>query len=223
MLLIIGCKSNSTEPESNKTNYMLINDGDMRQYFFEMDNSYMNWEFKGKVKRPDGVICYRGLWSLMFGDEIFVDTSYYFIRDGFFIATQITPNLDNKDNLFEEQKLMKIAPKEGDTWVQIKGDEESPVIKVVYQNQKETPIKIFTDIFSTSLHNQDLKTFYAKGFGHIGTDMGFGMETLVSYIKINGEVSGKYNQLKKTTSTKLNIELKNKLKEYRYNLIGQSN
>lgn len=222
-VLIVGCKNSSTEPEDSKKNYMIINDGDIRQYFFEMDSSYMNWEFKGKVKRPDGINCNVGLWSLMFFDEIYIDTSYYFIKDGYFIATKVKPNIDNKENLFEEQKLMKLEPKEGDSWVQINGDEESPIITVNFINEKITNLKKFVDLYKTSLHNQDLTTFYAKGYGHIGTDMGFGMETLVSYMKINGEELGKYNQLKKTSSKKVNLSLKTKLNEYRLKLIGQTN
>lgn len=191
LILLPGCSSNSTEPDDVK-NYMSLSVGDVREYLDTGFNTYQKWEIKSKIKREDGMDVFVGEWTSSLDTSKF--TSYYAISGEYFIATELTKS-GNTENPFQEQRLAKVNPKDGDRWQHTLGvpDSEKVFFDAEYIGGRNTPAKYFEDVFSFSLSNIAV-IYYAKDFGNIGStsplDTSFAIN--LNYARINDIEIGTY-------------------------------
>ncbi len=129
-ILITFCISCS-EPNGPKIQnlpFVSLTIGDERQFFLSTDSSTILYAVKDKLLRSDGLTVYSYEWH--YGIDTIPFISYYAIKDGFFIATELDTVRDSTiylpNNPFCEQRLAKLYPKDGDIWQSIAGDSTSP-------------------------------------------------------------------------------------------------
>lgn len=218
--VIISCDSNSSEPE-DINEYMSLSVGDIREYSITDLNMYQIWEIKAKTKRVDNTEVYIGQWSSNLDSVDQNDISYYFIRDGYFFSTNLVMTA-NVGNPFNEQKLAKIYPKDGDKWVHTEGgtDSNKSYFYSKYIGDYTTPAGSFKDVFGFTLDNF-LTVYYAKQFGHIGSSSATNPKVSyaqINYAKINGKDIGKFVPFSTVKLSKRNIEVS---KQVKINFLGQ--
>lgn len=172
--------------------YMSLDVGDVRQIISVQDSSTLLWTIFGKTYRKDGEMVYCMEWK---SETVSRDTLYYIIKDGYFLGTELDTtsrtDIDIRVNPFNEQRLAKLYPSNGEVFVHTPGELDS----MYWYSRKEDPIKtfcgVFDDVYSFSLFGnlesmQMLKTYYARGFGYIGTAGFYSTDIVfsVSYIKL---------------------------------------
>ena len=197
--LFVGCDKNIVEPE-NLVPYMSLNIGDIRQYYVAPDNFYIQWEVIGKTFRADSVITFIVNESYILPNGIFNATTHYFIRDGYFIKTNIDSPLTTA-NTFNEERLAKIYPTNGENFLINIG---APDTNKLFMNVKiidslETNAITFKEIAEyEQIKNNNptgFKSFYAKRYGHIGSIINTGnyeVKILLNYLKTNQYELGSY-------------------------------
>jgi len=218
IVLFSSCES-STETES-PTPYISLHVGDVRQYFFEVDSSYTKWSIIGETYRTDGQKVFIGVYGEGTMDDT-TSNSFYFIRDGYFYGTELDTTSEEdikKTNPFWEQRLAKLFPEDGDKWLHTDGDVDSIYFVAKYEGEKSTPAKDFKNVYAFTLDTL-MKTYYAEGYGHIGSSpINGNNELLLNYLKINGEEYGEYvpqDQLPKR------IALKVEIMKWEYGIFGE--
>ena len=117
----------------------------------------------------------------------------YAIKEGFFISTQIDTVRDSinflVENPFREQRLAKLFPAEGDTWIKIIGENPPSYLIANYFLHKNTPAADFQNVFGFS--DNSITVFYAKGIGHIASTLvQDSVQILATFIKVNGKIYG---------------------------------
>jgi hypothetical protein len=187
--LIYSC-SDSVEPDNTDVPYVSLNINDERQFIYLRDSSTVLYKVKEHAVRSDGFPVYLFEWRRGTDSATY---SYYAIKDGFFISTQIDTVRDSINylvqNPFREQRLAKLFPAEGDTWIKIIGENPPSYFIANYFSHKNTPAADFKDVFG--FIDNSITVFYAKGIGHIAsTLMQDSVEILATYIKVNGKIYG---------------------------------
>ncbi|MGK9478020.1 hypothetical protein ACSSV9_14535, partial [Melioribacter sp. OK-6-Me] len=118
LLILFGCE-NSNEPLVIANEYMSLNVGDIRQYCMPYSNNpeiHTVWKIAGKTHRSDGTEVFITEWYFYSYDSNSKYVSYYFIRDGFLIYTELEKTSTYQGNPYSEQRLAKISPNDGDVW-----------------------------------------------------------------------------------------------------------
>lgn len=205
IVLFISCES-TTETES-PTPYISLHVGDVRQYFSEVDSSYSKWSIIGETSRTDRQKVFIGVYGEGTMDDT-TSNSFYFIRDEYFYGTELD-TISNQSieviNPFNEQRLAKVYPEDGDKWIHTEG-EDSIYFVAKYEGDKSTPAKDFNNVYGFTL-NSFLTVYYAEGYGHIGSSLTNGdFYGFVNYFKISGKEYGAYvpqDQLPKRTALKV--------------------
>ncbi len=211
LLYLFGCDT-GTEPQKNEV-YMYLNVGDTREYFSSADSSYMVFKITGKTTRPDNQPVYIGEWNSNYQLDSVGWFGYYFIKDGYFISTELDTT-DRKEiadvNPFNEQKLAKLEPVDGDSWRTTLGTTDSVNFAYAfYVGKKTTPASTFGNVFKYRISNV-IETYYARGIGHIGAqpiDSNSG-SVFVTYVNVNGIELGKFvpiNNLPKRSPNKIEL------------------
>jgi len=197
LLSLLSCKS-STEPIVPDA-YMSLNVGDIRELLFQNDSTYMIFKIIGQTNRSDKQEVFIGEWSFSGALDSNLMKSYYFIKDGYFISTELDTT-DNGQlinvNPFFEQKLAKIYPNDGDEWVSVAGfpDSNSSHFRSIFIGEKQTPASVFNSVFGFQL-DSIITPLYAKKYGFIGSSISTSQDTnhiSVNYLKINGKELGEF-------------------------------
>lgn len=172
--------------------YVSLQTGDERQFVLTTDSSTLLYRITGTTKRSDSTLVFRSEW--VYGTDTAVNVSYYFIRDGYFIATDLDTTEQGHSavpgNPFREQKLAKLYPANGDRWKSINGDTSSIYFTASFTDSTQTFAGRFSNCVCYSA-GDILKIYYAKGVGHIASHFNQGEgKYLASYIKTGGKVIG---------------------------------
>ena len=200
VLSFCGCKKNSTEPlpVTNST-YIPMNIGDVRQLVFLADSSTILIKVVGTTKRTDGLDVF--VVEQTYGLGLFYeypDTSYFIIKDGYFMSTSLYPfdstyGYSDSTNPFGEQRLGKVNPVNGDTWIDyIKGSNTS-IVTATYYKELVTFCGTFTNVYGFNFFDSGLTVFYAENIGYIGTDfnsLSSNIQIRASYIKVANQEYG---------------------------------
>ncbi len=219
ILIHISCSSNSTGPEEID-DYMSLSVGDIREYYDADYDMYQIWEITGKTKRADSLDVFIGIYKSIY-DTSNNYPSYYAIRDGYFVSTNLEKSTNLK-NPFVEHRLAKLNPKDGDRWLQTEGvaDSEKVYFSAEYVENYETPAAIFEDVIGFTLSDIPLTVYYSKYFGHLGSSMPIpnSIKISINYAKINGREVGEFVPLvqnKRLDKGNRNIKLR------KVNILGQ--
>jgi len=210
LIFVISC-SNPVDPYEDSKEYSSLNVGDMRQFcypFSEFLTTKYLWIISGKTKRSDGLevfICD----SYNSTNPKYKYTSYYFIKDGYYYSTELEKTNNISYNPYFEQKLAKVYPKEGESWVQYSELAANDTVKYYltthFLKEFNTPARNFKDVCqltsSMIIRNEKLEDsyiYYTKYFGYIGRSNINNPPSLlvVNYMKINGKEIGSYEEMK---------------------------
>jgi hypothetical protein len=166
--------------------------GDERQFIDKADSSTVLYIVKEKIQRSDGLDVYIFEWYS--GTDTNSWKSYYAIKDGFFIATELEIVSDSNyylpTNPYREQRLAKLYPEDGEIWQSIPGDSTSSYFSAKSIGKQTTPAGTFDNSFSFTLDNL-LSVNYSKGIGHISSIVLSDSSGILStYIKVNGKIYG---------------------------------
>ena len=197
-VIIISCSS-STEPELSESD-LYFHIGDISQYYNETYDIYEQKTIIGKTERSDKQEVYMIESKSELIDTTFIDTSYVFIRNGYYYSTRLEKNVDPvyKDvSPYFEFKLYKVDLQNGDSWVAIEGVPDS--IKIVYSadyiGNYETPAGVFENVYSVHSYIKTLKDsvkiYVSKEYGGLGTKSSISNTQLVYIKKQNTELGNK--------------------------------
>lgn len=214
LFILFGCES-SNEPFDIANEYMSLNIGDFRQYCMPYSNNpeiHAVWKIIGKAYRSDGTEVFITEWYFYSYDSNNKYVSYYFIRDGFLIYTELEKTSTYQGNPYSEQRLAKIFPNDGDVWLQTLGylnpDSSMDYLTAKHLNDFSTPASKFKDVFSLvssrgTSGTEVSEIYYAKYYGHIGYSVIGDSSSLllVNYMRINGREVGKYVEMENSKST----------------------
>lgn len=183
--------SDSTSPTTVSNNaYMVLNVGDERQVIYTQDSSTILMKIIGTTKRSDGLDVFIGKQISGTSDTSLFE-SYYALTDSFYIATELKIGSSINENPFREQRLAKLYPLDGDTWLHTQGDYSTPIMRAKFIGTKTVPAGIFNDVYGFHLDNL-MTLYYARGVGYIGTKVEQDSNYFVTtYMKIGGRVYGK--------------------------------
>jgi hypothetical protein len=196
VVFLLSCSEPTEPPKSDEPNYAPLNKGDIRQIVLHLDSSTVLMRVTSPLQRHDGVEIFGMEWSDGIQQP---DTTYYMIKDGYFMSTELKPGSDTI-NPFWEQRLAKVHPVNGEIWQIIQGDQHPNYFKAVFLNELITLGATFKNVFafmmtSDSLARVDtfMTVFYAENIGYIGTTLNrnFKPEISATYIKVDGKEYGK--------------------------------
>jgi hypothetical protein len=162
IVFTFNCKKDITAVESFYT-YTPLNVGDVRLIFNTLDSSLVLFSIVGQCNINNSQIAYIGQWNY---SAEFVDTLYYFIKDGY-LATTHTKNLE-----FPSYGA-KSNPLDGDTW-QPNDFSDEYLIKARYFENFTTPLGEFNEVFGFTRINKISSlaygtVYYAKNIGYLGS------------------------------------------------------
>lgn len=210
-----GCTS-TAEPEEiiDRIPYMSLNVGDIREYYYSDGNSYITWEVVDKTIRTDNHEVFTIIESFQSAIGILYAVSYLFIWDDYLIRSELD-STDNVENPFNEERLAKLYPEDGDYFLGNKGAPDSTKIymEVTLSDSISTHAGKFYRIAqyhqTESSNSSEMTIYYAEYYGHLGANIknenGEG-DVLLNYIKLNQEEIGAFVPL----DTSLNRILINK-------------
>jgi hypothetical protein len=178
--------------------YMPLNVGDIRQMVWVEDSATVLWTITGTTLRKDGTPVYCMEWKT---GTSFIETYYYLNKGGYFLATELDTtrftSIDKKLNPYGEQRLAKLSPKDGEKFLHTVGDSDNTFWTTHKEGSVETFCGLFEDVYSFTLifgseQSLVLSTYYAKGYGYLGTSGFFSdsLDYMVTYIKIGGVTRG---------------------------------
>ena len=202
IIFSIGCKDNLTDTIVEES-YVVLNIGDVRQFYNPRDSSHFNLSYVGKAQRADGLEVIIGVWQSSYDKGVSSDSAYYFIRDGYYWESDIDTNnyfLTKWNNPFAEMKHAKLNPEDGDEWEAMINN---PIIKFTasYLSELKTLCKTFEDVYVFTT-NQSMSYFYAKNYGLIASHPYDNILTTVNYICIKDIEIGEYVPLDKAEDNK---------------------
>ncbi len=212
-IVIFGCSKSPVSSGLPVSNYMPLNEGDIRQFVFHSDSSTSLWRTLGKTKRKDGYDVF--IIERTSGTEN-PDTSYFCLRDGYFTSTLLdTTNYLGlrSENPFFEQRLARLNPTNGEQWDNIIGLSDSTYFIAAHFEQKTAICGNFPDVYGFTLayySNGALDTivtpFYAPNIGLIGSDIDKNLQPdlSASYLKIGNIELGKLWPAKNPTQPSTN-------------------
>ena len=190
--------SGNVNDSVSSTSYMPLNVGDVRQLIWKNDSTTILYTVTGKTSREDGTSVYS--MKIKMGTTI-GHTNYYFLKDGYYVGTELDStyrtDLDLKINPFNEQRLAKLDPNDGEIFIHTLGDSDTSYWKISKENSITTFCGVFEDVYSFLLFDNlrsspILRTYYAKGIGYIATAISNSTmpDFSVSYVKIGNTVMG---------------------------------
>lgn len=212
LLLIISCSSPG-EPEIPPLQpepYFSLNIGDIRQFYDAEDNVYFQQTVKDTLRRIDGQKIYHITDSTFYPDNVWHGEYYWYIKDNFLIGTKKdssfsdTPHIKRDPrNLFNEYKLARIYPTDGEIFSRTNNTYDSAYVKVTFIDSFYTFCGTFRNVYQYEFIDTgtpDFKIFphYAPGYGPVGSivENEFGsFKVLASYIKMGDKAIGKYRNL----------------------------
>lgn len=215
-LLLLSCSS-STEPSffdpSLSDNYVDLKIGDKKQMHVVGENSYFLTEVTGKTTRIDGREVFVQKHTMRFPNEELIGEMYNYISNGYFIRTELdTVNQGQNKirNPFNEQKLCKVLPVNGDEFVVNEFSDYADIYKMKVEiiDSFETELKTFKDVVAYRQYKNGFPDgnmiYYAKGYGHIGSVLannGAKIKIVLNYIKTGryekGNLIGGLNKIQK--------------------------
>lgn len=211
LLLLFYCSSDTSGP-NNSVSYTPLSLGDITQLIYIKDSSTTLFKIVDKTLRKDGKSVYIGEWQYGTQNSF---TSYYFISDEYFIATELDTVEDDslllELNPFREQRLAKSFPKSGDTWLHTHGDPDSVYWVADEIGVFSTFFGEVSEVYGFRLFDKNdtypfLITYYGGDLGWIGSSS-FGFDStevqfLCSYKKVSGKTYGELWPEKDFSGTK---------------------
>jgi hypothetical protein len=95
-----------------------------------------------------------------------------------------------ENNPYNEQRLAKVSPVAGETW--IRSSEDPATFKAHYVGEKTVQAGTFSDVYAFTASDMDMRIYYARDFGHIGSSSNGRDLITVNYIKVNGNERGTF-------------------------------
>jgi hypothetical protein len=203
MVVLVSCQ-NSTEIEKPIEPYVSLHIGDMWQIYNVEEGCYTQEEVIDTVRRSDGVRAFVIKISTTFEYGLFTGQTYNLIKDDFLIQTNIDTTTDFPGNKYDERKLAKLFPQDGDYFLQTLGAADSVnsrmSIKII--DSLATPCGKFKNVAEYQVKNSilpyELYYYYAPGNGYIGSTViieGIRHDLLVTFKKIDGKAVGTIRNL----------------------------
>lgn len=210
--ILNSCDTTELEYPRELIPYMSLAIGDIRQYYDDSEGIYLQYEVIDTTKRIDGQKIFKMEQTLFLPDGFyFRATLYYFIKENFFIATDLDtvsqypplPSTSINKNKFNEQKLAEIFPQNGDYFLRndVTVDSQKVFFKVSIIDSITTYCCKFTNVAQYEMIDSDPTRnqwiYYVPKYGHIGSiiENKYGkVKIFVTYIKAGGKEIGKYTQ-----------------------------
>ena len=213
--LLNSCESTFIEPIdlNGLVPYMSLNIGDIRQYYDEAEGAYIQYEVVDTTRRVDGQKVFKMKNTLFMPDGFnFRAILYYFIKDNFFIATRLDTVTDypqdqitnTNRNKFNEQKLAKIFPRNGDYFLRNEtyADSQKFFFKISIIDSLITNCGKFKNVAQYEVIDSEpdwnLLIYYAPYYGNIGSvlENKYGKSKIfAAYIKANNKEICSYTKL----------------------------
>jgi hypothetical protein len=211
--ILNSCDTTEFEYPRELIPYVSLAIGDIRQYYDDSEGIYLQYEVIDTTKRIDGQKVFKMEQTLFLPDGFyFRATLYYFIKENFFIATDLDtvskypplPSTSINKNKFNEQKLAEIFPQNGDYFLRndVTVDSQKVFFKVSMIDSIATYCGKFTNVAQYEVIDSDptrnLWIYYAPVYGHVGSiienNNGKG-KIFAKYLKVNRKELGIYTQL----------------------------
>jgi len=192
-LFIFSCGDDPVS-SSYDDSYTPLTIGDVTQLIFLSDSSTILLEIIGTTQRTDGLsVCICGF---KYGKSS-LDTSYYCIKDGYLVATELEPVQNDPllilTNPFREQRIAKSHPSDGDRWIHTPGEADTIWCIAIKVDAIDVPAGHFKNVFAFNIAGF-LTVYYSQRIGWIGSDMSFitspGPDFSCSYKNVNGNQYG---------------------------------
>jgi len=217
-----GC-DNSIEPiiPVEKKPYMSLNIGDIRQYYSDIENIYLQLEIIDTAYRSDGQKVYVADYSILLPDGIYKTNVYHFIRDGYFWQTAIDSVMapaGNEINPFMESKIINIYPQDGEIFLRTKGVSETDKVfhKINLIDSLETYAQTFENVEECEIIDADtlrnIWLYYAPDYGHVGTlitNPNGVAKISLTYIKVGNSELGQFVSFNSNNNIPLIDEMPN--------------
>ncbi len=186
---------------------MTLNVGDIRQYYYETENIYSQWEVIDTTFRTDGRKVFAVEESMLLSPGLFMATTYWFIRDNSLWITELDTigvTVVNETNQFFERKVANIFPEDGDYFLMAEGsaDSERVFFKVKFIDSLTTYCGKFISVAEYEIINPNSLNsqlvYYASVYGHVGTkieNQNGQAIILTTYIKLKDVERGEYKPL----------------------------
>ena len=190
-----GCSIPNGPTEQLQSLYTPMNVGDVWQYINIADSSTLLVEVVDTLKRIDGLKVFQinsitGNWM----PRITFDA----IKDGYYIRT-LLDSTQNTINPFNEERIAKGYPSNGETWQDVLGDPQSSYTTAILYRSKRTILRTFPNVFAFFSHNKSnlnniygITVYYAENIGYIGTEFNNNGQLGLSltYAKVGNNIYG---------------------------------
>jgi hypothetical protein len=185
--------------------YMQLNIGDTRQYYNDPEGFYLQNKIIDTTRRADGRKVFIFEQAIILPDGIYRGTTYHFLDDEYFFQTELDTVADNEINPFNEQKIAKIFPRNGDSFLLNDSvrDSDKVFFKVKIIDSLATYCKNFREVAEYEIEyakiDNDIsrisQIYYSKYYGHVGTIFenknGFA-KIFVTYLKVGDKEIGTF-------------------------------
>ena len=195
IIILSGC-SKPTEPiQIPQASFTPLNIGDIKQYINVVDSSTLLVQVVDTLKRTDGLKVFQINWIT---GALSPRITFYAVRDGYFVNT-LLDSVQNSTNPFNEQRIAKSNPANGDTWQDFAGDSVSSYVTAVFYQSKKTTMGTIPNVFGFLFHNKSALTtdsgltpYYAENIGYIGTDYNNDgqLDLSLTYAKVGDKIYG---------------------------------
>ena len=190
LLLGNGCKDDPVSSQSDNS-YTPLAVGDITQLVAAHDSSTVLLEIIGTTRRSDNATVYIGKWQ--YGRSGF-DTSYYFLKGGYYVATELEPVTDDSlltlNNPYREQRLAKSFPNDGDQWIHTPGSTDTTWWLAAELDSLDTPAGHFENVFAFHLGGF-MTVYYGRAVGWLGTGTPFNLTSQLDFACTYKYVGGK--------------------------------
>ncbi len=224
VILIVSCSKDHDHEETIKCYSPALHIGYQYQLVSNLDESiWVICSIVDTVFRTDGQKVFEIKKEYYSGE---INHDYIFHEDSFLVYTEldtIRNSAGTSDSLpgnpFYEQRVAKSNPENGESWENIKGDDEwgKTYMIAVKKDMIDTHLGCLHDVFSYELHfyygNVHLMTvYYANNMGQVGATLYYNYPELdssvlsLSYLKINGKEYGKKPDNARVRKMLLNTE-----------------
>lgn len=232
LFLIASCEQSTELPEPiPPPPYMSLQIGDMWQIYDPATDFYTQSEIVGTTNRTDGIKVFVEFRSVVLSDGLYVGQLCNYIANDYLLQTNKDTTGNLKGNRYEEHKLAKVFPHDGDYFLQTEGSADSNKVYFTVKmiDSLATPCGTFRNVaqysVSGSLFKYPTNIYYAPYYGYIGSSVYVGdreYDLFITYVRRNGRELGKFNQLLSTSSSnqsKQNEFLKKVLTNNLYNFV----
>ena len=186
---LAGC-TKSTQPYSPPDTYIPYYVGDTRQIIFAFDSSTVLERIVGTVDRSDGLEVF--LTERSYGTQP-PETLYFALSNDYFVTTALDSSRHYPGNPFQEQRIAKAHPHDGDTWKQFVGTSDSLFFTAHHLDSVFTFAGTFMDAFAftqtitdNGMSHDEGTVIFARNIGFAGTNVANQPYVRVSYVRVLG-------------------------------------